>query len=56
MFKKIMITYKKSDVRLNNYNKLNKIIKDLDCFPAYDSINFYGACKVENRKYNWRNF
>ena len=29
MFKKIMITYKKSDIRMNNYNNLKKKIKDL---------------------------
>lgn len=52
MFKKIMITYKKSDIRMNNYNNLKKKIKDLECFSAYDSINFYTACKIENKKYN----
>jgi GR25 family glycosyltransferase involved in LPS biosynthesis len=51
MFKKIMITYKKCNVRLNNYNNTKKTIKDLEFFPAYDSINFFSACKIENQKY-----
>jgi GR25 family glycosyltransferase involved in LPS biosynthesis len=51
MFKKIMITYKKSEVRLNNYNNMKKTIKDLECFSAYDSINFFSVCKLENKKY-----
>jgi len=46
-----MINYKTTDVRLNNYNNLKKTMKDLDCFSAYDSINFFPACKIENNKY-----
>lgn len=40
-FSKVMVVYKPSKQRLNNYYEISKIINDLKLYPARDSLNNY---------------
>lgn len=52
-YKSVMITFSKSQQRLNNYNDIKKIIPNLELFEATDAINNFEECKKDTVDNNY---